>query len=231
LQAACTAFKLPHVRLVRTAYSIACHVGQNSTFAGAGLDALNLFYITMLGSAASYGVFFYNASRGNLTALSSLTFLTPMFAAGTGFLLLGETLTPSQARFYPGPWPASDPDGHVTPGFGCPSLTCSLPLSSGLLQADDVCIVPSEERPAACGPLEHHAVVDAATLSPATSCSTNVGLCSAVIYAWLAVCLGKAEVNSAVVSCPQLAGATVTLGAVGLLNSSASHVGKDGGDA
>ena len=66
--------------------------------AGAGLDALNLFYITMLGSAASYGVFFYNASRGNLTALSSLTFLTPMFAAGTGFLLLGETLTPSQAR-------------------------------------------------------------------------------------------------------------------------------------
>jgi drug/metabolite transporter (DMT)-like permease len=52
----------------------------------------------MLGSAASYGVFFYNASRGNLTALSSLTFLTPMFAAGTGFLLLGETLTPLQVQ-------------------------------------------------------------------------------------------------------------------------------------
>ena len=63
-----------------------------------GLDALNLVYISMLGSAASYGVFFYNASRGNLTALSSLTFLTPMFAAGTGFLLLGETLTPLQVR-------------------------------------------------------------------------------------------------------------------------------------
>ena len=51
---------------------------------------VNLVYISMLGSAASYGVFFYNASRGNLTALSSLTFLTPMFAAGTGFLLLGR---------------------------------------------------------------------------------------------------------------------------------------------
>ena len=34
-----------------------------------------------------------------------------------------------------------------------------------------------------------------------------------------------------VLSFAQLAGATVTLGAVGLLNSSASHVGKDGSDA
>ena len=70
----------------------------------AGYDAVNLVYITILGSAASYGVFFYNASRGNLTALSSLTFLTPMFAAGTGFLLLGETLTPLQARCDPLVW-------------------------------------------------------------------------------------------------------------------------------
>lgn len=61
-----------------------------------GLDVSLLLYISLLGSAASYGVFFYNASRGNLTALSSLTFLTPMFAAGCGFLLLGETLTPLQ---------------------------------------------------------------------------------------------------------------------------------------
>lgn len=44
----------------------------------------------------SAGVFFYNASRGNLTALSSLTFLTPMFAALGGFFLLGETFTPLQ---------------------------------------------------------------------------------------------------------------------------------------
>lgn len=61
-----------------------------------GLDIALLLYISLLGSAASYGVFFYNASKGNLTALSSLTFLTPMFAAGCGFLFLGEGLTPIQ---------------------------------------------------------------------------------------------------------------------------------------
>jgi len=42
----------------------------------------------MLGGALSYGLFFYFASKGNLTRLSSLTFLTPMFAAGFGYLLL-----------------------------------------------------------------------------------------------------------------------------------------------
>lgn len=52
--------------------------------------------MSLLGSAASYGVFFLNASRGNLTALSSLTFLTPMFAAASGFVFLGERLTPLQ---------------------------------------------------------------------------------------------------------------------------------------
>lgn len=57
---------------------------------------LLLLYISLLGSAASYGVFFYNASRGSLTALSSLTFLTPCFAAAGGYLALGETLTPLQ---------------------------------------------------------------------------------------------------------------------------------------
>lgn len=62
----------------------------------AGFDALLLLYISLLGSAASYGVFFYNASRGSLTALSSLTFLTPCFAAAGGYLALGETLTPLQ---------------------------------------------------------------------------------------------------------------------------------------
>jgi drug/metabolite transporter (DMT)-like permease len=62
----------------------------------AGSDALLLLYISLLGSAASYGVFFLNASRGNLTKLSSLTFLTPMFAAAGGYLALGETLTPLQ---------------------------------------------------------------------------------------------------------------------------------------
>ena len=59
-------------------------------------DAAALTYITVFGSAASYGVFFYNASRGNLTALSSLTFLTPVFAVMAGYLTLGETLTLQQ---------------------------------------------------------------------------------------------------------------------------------------
>ncbi|CAM6099429.1 unnamed protein product [Calypogeia fissa] len=55
-----------------------------------------LLYTSVGGSAISYGVFFYNATRGSLTKLSSLTFLTPMFAALFGFLCLNETLTPLQ---------------------------------------------------------------------------------------------------------------------------------------
>lgn len=59
-------------------------------------DLALLAYVSVLGSAASYGVFFYNASAGNLTRLSSLTFLTPGFAVATGYVFLGETLTPLQ---------------------------------------------------------------------------------------------------------------------------------------
>eukprot|EP00890_Picochlorum_soloecismus_P004669 jgi/Picsp_1/5202/NSC_02565-R1_uncharacterized transporter sll0355-like len=60
-------------------------------------DYLLLLYVSLLGSAASYGVFFYEATvRGNITALSSLTFLTPMFAAAGGYVMLGEVLTPLQ---------------------------------------------------------------------------------------------------------------------------------------
>lgn len=59
-------------------------------------DVALLGYVSLLGSAASYGVFFYNASRGSLTKLSALTFLTPAFAAGTGFVVLGERLGPLQ---------------------------------------------------------------------------------------------------------------------------------------
>eukprot|EP00850_Spirogloea_muscicola_P022416 SM000293S10917 [mRNA] locus=s293:5370:8550:+ [translate_table: standard] len=72
-------------------------------------DNAALVYTSVFGSAVSYGVFFYNANRGtlhspaldkhqldqsagNLTRLSSLTFLTPMFAALFGFVFLGETL-------------------------------------------------------------------------------------------------------------------------------------------
>ena len=55
-----------------------------------------LLYTSLLGSALAYGAFFYFASRGSLTKLSSLTFLTPMFAALFGYVLLGETLNETQ---------------------------------------------------------------------------------------------------------------------------------------
>lgn len=53
-------------------------------------------YSTLLGSAIAYGVFFFLASQGNLTSLSALTFLTPVFALLFGNLFLGEVLTPIQ---------------------------------------------------------------------------------------------------------------------------------------
>ena len=56
-------------------------------------DLLNLGYATLLGSAIAYGVFFYFAAKGNLTSLSALTFLTPVFALTFGHLLLAETLS------------------------------------------------------------------------------------------------------------------------------------------
>ncbi|QDZ20536.1 WAT1-related protein [Chloropicon primus] len=62
----------------------------------AGSDFLVLSYITLLGGAASYGIFFVNANKGNLTKLSSLTFLTPVFACFFGNLLLQETFNASQ---------------------------------------------------------------------------------------------------------------------------------------
>nr|GMC96880.1 WAT1-related protein At3g02690, chloroplastic-like [Ipomoea batatas] len=58
-------------------------------------DLLALLYTSVFGSAISYGVYFYNATRGSLTKLSSLTFLTPMFASifgeqGKKFVLLAS---------------------------------------------------------------------------------------------------------------------------------------------
>lgn len=53
-------------------------------------------YATIFGSAIAYGIFFYLAAEGNLTSLSALTFLTPVFALLFGMLLLAETLTPPQ---------------------------------------------------------------------------------------------------------------------------------------
>jgi drug/metabolite transporter (DMT)-like permease len=52
-----------------------------------------LGYATIFGSAIAYGLFFYFASKGSLTSLSSLTFLTPVFALLFGNLLLSEVLS------------------------------------------------------------------------------------------------------------------------------------------
>ena len=53
-------------------------------------------YSSVFGSAIAYGLFFYFASKGNLTSLSSLTFLTPVFALLFGNLFLGEVLSSIQ---------------------------------------------------------------------------------------------------------------------------------------
>jgi drug/metabolite transporter (DMT)-like permease len=57
---------------------------------------LGLLYATVFGSAIAYGVFFFLASKGNLTSLSALTFLTPVFALSFGKLFLAEVLSPLQ---------------------------------------------------------------------------------------------------------------------------------------
>ncbi|MDY6902727.1 MAG: EamA family transporter [Cyanobacteriota bacterium] len=59
-------------------------------------DWVALGYATVFGSAIAYGMFFYFASTGNLTSLSSLTFLTPVFALIFGNILLNEVLTTLQ---------------------------------------------------------------------------------------------------------------------------------------
>ncbi len=56
----------------------------------------SLAYAAIFGSAIAYGIFFYLASQGNLTSLSSLTFLTPIFALSFGNLILGEQLSSLQ---------------------------------------------------------------------------------------------------------------------------------------
>jgi drug/metabolite transporter (DMT)-like permease len=58
---------------------------------------LALAYSTVFGSAISYGLFFYFASKGSLTSLSALTFLTPVFALLFGHLFLEEVLSSIQS--------------------------------------------------------------------------------------------------------------------------------------
>ncbi|CAN7112931.1 unnamed protein product [Brassica rapa subsp. narinosa] len=59
-------------------------------------DIIALLYTSIFGSAVSYGVYFYSATKGSLTKLSSLTFLTPMFASIFGYLYLDETFSSLQ---------------------------------------------------------------------------------------------------------------------------------------
>ncbi|CAH8331810.1 unnamed protein product [Eruca vesicaria subsp. sativa] len=59
-------------------------------------DITALLYTSIFGSAVSYGVYFYSATKGSLTKLSSLTFLTPMFASIFGYLYLDETFSSLQ---------------------------------------------------------------------------------------------------------------------------------------
>ena len=65
---------------------------SNQWMALTSTDWLAIAYSTIFGSAISYGLFFYFAAKGNLTSLSSLTFLTPVFALLFGSLFLGERL-------------------------------------------------------------------------------------------------------------------------------------------
>ena len=58
---------------------------------------LALGYATVFGSAIAYGIFFYLASKGNLTSLSALTFLTPIFALLFGTIILSEVLSTLQS--------------------------------------------------------------------------------------------------------------------------------------
>jgi drug/metabolite transporter (DMT)-like permease len=59
-------------------------------------DWVAMGYSTVFGSAIAYGLFFYFAATGSLTSLSSLTFLTPVFALLFGNVFLSEMLTPIQ---------------------------------------------------------------------------------------------------------------------------------------
>lgn len=59
-------------------------------------DWFSIAYSTVFGSAIAYGLFFFFAASGNLTSLSSLTFLTPVFALLFGNLVLSEVLSPVQ---------------------------------------------------------------------------------------------------------------------------------------
>jgi len=57
---------------------------------------VGLGYATLFGTALTYGIFFYMASVGNLTSVSALIFLTPIFAMLFSYIFLGEMLSTFQ---------------------------------------------------------------------------------------------------------------------------------------
>jgi drug/metabolite transporter (DMT)-like permease len=61
-----------------------------------GLQWALMAYASLFGSALAYGLFFWFASRGDLTGFTALTFLTPVFALLCGMVLLEERLRPLQ---------------------------------------------------------------------------------------------------------------------------------------
>jgi len=55
-----------------------------------------LAYATVFGTAITYGIFFYLAATGNVTSVSALIFLTPVFALLFSSLFLNESLSTLQ---------------------------------------------------------------------------------------------------------------------------------------
>jgi len=55
-----------------------------------------LGYATLFGTALTYGIFFYLAATGNLTSVSALIFLTPVFAMLFSYFFLSEVLSSLQ---------------------------------------------------------------------------------------------------------------------------------------
>jgi len=73
------------------AWSLLGETGQWQYLDWSGWMAI--LYSTVFGSALAYGLFFYLAAQGNLTSLSALTFLTPVFALLFSNLFLAEVLS------------------------------------------------------------------------------------------------------------------------------------------
>lgn len=59
-------------------------------------DWVGLLYATVFGTALTYGIFFFLAANGNMTSVSALIFLTPVFALLFSRMFLGEQLTQLQ---------------------------------------------------------------------------------------------------------------------------------------